>query len=343
MRTSIFLLATTLLATAALADHPAPSGVGGGSIDVLSPDTLEAGSAAVELRLTYNRPRQRSDATLAELAGQHIHAHDSDYHLNAALGLAYGVTDKLTVSAELPYIHIAGLRAGAHSHGDEGVVNSVEKLGSVAGIGDATLLAQYKLVDGPAKLSLIGGVKLPTGGTHERGDNGERLETEHQPGTGSFDPIAGASFGTEAGPLKFTVSGIYQFSGKGAQDTRLGDRAKAGIAVSHRFGPPEHHHEPAEHHHEQGAAEHKHVPAHGHQSWDAFAELTGEWEGRQKVGGEVEAHSGGRALWLTPGVRFNSAGGLSVTGAIGVPVAQHIRASHPDNKFRLTLSLGKSF
>jgi hypothetical protein len=343
MRTPIILLAATCLASPALADHAGPSGVGGGSLNVFSPDTLGEGAFAIGFRMSYLRPEQRSDELLAALAGQHVHAHNTDYNLNSSLGLAYGATHELTLSFELPYVRRDGLREGTHSHVAGQSINGVEELGTVAGIGDASFLARYKVTDNPdATFALIGGLKFPTGSTHRHSNAGERLETEHQPGTGSFDPIAGAAFATKLGAVRLTASGLYQISGKGAQHSRLGDRGQAGIALSHRFGEPEHDHEEAGEHHHGGEAHH-HAAPHGHQSVDTFVELTGEWEGRQKVDGEVEQESGGRAIWLSPGARFNAANGLSLGASVGVPVAQHIRASHPDNKYRLTISLGKSF
>jgi len=331
------------IASPALADHVGPSGVGGGSINVISPDTLDAGTAAIGLRFAYTRPEQRPDAELETLAGQHIHAHNTDYNLNGSLGIAYGLAHHLTVSLELPYVRRAGLLEGTHSHVAGQAVNGVEALGTVAGLGDASLLARYRLTDSAnAMFTLIAGLKAPTGSTHRRSEAGERLETEHQPGTGSWDLIAGASFGAKAGPLRLTASALYQFSGEGAQQTRLGDRAQAGLALSHRFGPAEHHHEAAEEHDHDGG-EHEHTARHGHQSWDAFVELTAEWEGRQRVAGEIEEASGGKAVWLTPGARFNSASGFSVALAVGAPVWQRIRASHPDNDYRVTLSIGRAF
>jgi len=135
-----------------------PSGVGsGGGMSVFSPDTLDAGHWAAGLRLTYTRPDQRSDAELEALAAQHIHAHNTDYNLNAALGVAYGVTHHLTVSAELPYVRRDDLREGEHSHVGGQAVNEVVQLGSVSGIGDMSLLAKYRLSDGEgAGFALIG-------------------------------------------------------------------------------------------------------------------------------------------------------------------------------------------
>jgi hypothetical protein len=231
MRLKYALIVLALPASPALADHAGPNGVGGGSINVISPDTLDEGAFALGARVTYVRPQQRSDAELERLAGEHIHAHNSDYNLNASLGLAYGVTHHLTVSVELPYVRRENLREGTHSHVGGEAVNGVEELGTVSGTGDSSVLARYRLVDGlDAMFTLIGGIKTPTGSTHRRSLDGERLETEHQPGTGSWDPIAGAAFGSEVGPFRFTASAIYQWSGEGAQQTRLGDRAQAGLA-----------------------------------------------------------------------------------------------------------------
>jgi hypothetical protein len=338
-------IGVTLLAFAspALADHMGPSAVGsGGGMSVFSPDTLDAGHGSVGVRLTYTRPEQRSDAELEELAGQHIHAHNTDYNLNASLGVAYGVTHHLTVSAELPYVRRDDLREGTHDHVEGVAVNGVERLGSVAGVGDVNLLAKYRLTEGEgAGFALIGGLKLPTGSTHRRSTDGERLETEHQPGTGSWDPLFGASASAGLGAVRLTASALYQLSTNSAQQTRLGDRLQGGVALSHRFGPAPHAHAVSRNHHHGDELDEHSEPAHS--SWDAFVELAGEWEGRQKVAGEVEQASGGSWVYVAPGVRFNAASGWSAGAAIAVPLWQDIRASHPDNRFRLTLSVGRGF
>ena len=104
-----------LAAGPALADHMGPSGFGsGGGMSVFSPDTLDGGHWAAGLRLTYTRPGQRSDATLEALAARHIHAHNTDYNFNASVGIAYGVSHHLTISAELPYVRRDDLREGEH-------------------------------------------------------------------------------------------------------------------------------------------------------------------------------------------------------------------------------------
>ncbi|HYG26532.1 MAG TPA: transporter [Caulobacteraceae bacterium] len=315
-------------ATPALADHPAPTDAGGAAgMHVASPDTLEQGAIGAGVRVSLTLPDKRSDAMLEALAGAHVHAHDSDYTLNAALGVSYGLTDRLTISAELPYRRMDSLRAGEHSHHGGGVSNEVVQLGSVSGLGDLRLMAKFRVAEG---LALIGGVKAPTGETDKESADGELLETEHQPGSGSWDPIAGAAFATDFGALTFTAGGLYQFSGEGDQDTELGDRAQVGVALSRHFGPEDHHDEEG-------------VEPHGHASWDAFGELTYEWEDRQAIARVEQEESGGKVLWLSPGARYTTAGGTSLAGSISFPVWQDIGPSHPESRIRLSLSVGRLF
>src|SRR5689334_21101837 len=146
MRKIFIGAALVALGSPAVADHLGPSGFGsGGGMSVFTPDTLDAGHWSGGIRVTYTRPEQRSDAELEALAAEHIHAHNTDYNLNASAGVAYGINHHLTVSAELPYVRRDQLREGTHDNVGGVAVNGVEQLGSVAGIGDMNILAKYRL------------------------------------------------------------------------------------------------------------------------------------------------------------------------------------------------------
>lgn len=323
-----------LCGTAALADHGAGDSFASssGSPEVVGPDTLAVGGAAFELGALLALPQDRSDAELEALAARHVHAHTSDYVLTARLGAAYGVTDRLSVSASLPLVHREALREGEHGHAGGMAHNEVVQLGDVTGIGDLVVNAKYRVTSGAGvQAALIGGLKLPTGRTGVTSLEGERLETEHQPGSGSWDPIAGASLGFASGADRFDASVLYHVSTRGAQDTRLGDRLRAGAALAHRFGPGDHH--------DGGEG----GEAHGHAAWDVFAALAYEWEGQQRVGAEREEDSGGEVLWLAPGARHVTAGGLAFAASLAVPLWQDIGLSHPENRLRLNLSAARSF
>ena len=139
------------------------------------------------------RPDRRSNAALEALASGGIDAHNTDYNLNAAIGAAYGITYQLTISAELPYVRRDHLREAE-------TIDETVDLGNVSGaLVDLSILAKYRLFHNESSgVALIGGIKLPTGSTHQRSRDGERLETERRPGTGSWDPIFGASLGDQS-------------------------------------------------------------------------------------------------------------------------------------------------
>jgi hypothetical protein len=323
------------LSAPALADH---AGVGSGlsrSGPVVTIDTgaLPAGTVAGSLSATYTDPHAYSDAELTALAAGHVHAHTTDYNLVANATLAYGVTGHFTVAARLPYVRRNDLREGAHSHTGGVTTSSVEELGSISGIGDLTLLGQYLFAHDHHQgwgVSAIGGLKLPTGATHRRAPDGERLETEHQPGTGSWDPIVGLAASKAWGPVSLHGSALWQISTRGAQDTEMGNRLNLDTALVYAFGAHEH-------------AEHGGMADHHPGGLAAMIEANYEREGKQRIAGATEEDSGAEALYLSPGVRYIGAGGWSAAVSAGIPVWQDVGASHSDTALRLIAQVGTRF
>jgi hypothetical protein len=68
-------------------------------------------------------------------------------------------------------------------------------------------------------VSLIGGLEFPTS-TIEYDEDGVPLPLEFQAGTGSWDPIAGASYGLFMDPWSLFVSSIAIFPTRGIADTK---------------------------------------------------------------------------------------------------------------------------
>src|SRR5215218_7222948 len=64
---------------------------------------------------------------------------------------------------------------------------------------------------------------------------GERFETEFQPGSGSYDPLAGLALSQRLGRWSFDTNVLYVFANKGAQRTNLGDRFQYNGALSYRL------------------------------------------------------------------------------------------------------------
>ena len=242
------------------------------------------------------------------------------------------------VSAHLPFIRRNELRAGEHSHSGGAVSNTVEQLGSVSGVGDLSLVAQYQLAHDHAAgwfVGLLAGLKVPTGSAHRTDPSGERLETEHQPGTGSWDPLFGLAASKRWGNWAVHGSALYQLSTQGAQATELGDRMNLSLAVIYNLPNG-----PAEHAHDAGAEHHGHAPE---PQWGVMLEATHEWEGRQTIAGLVETDSGSQVMRLSPGVRYTAPQGWSAGISAGFPLWQDVGVSHPENSFRVTATVGTSF
>ena len=223
-----------LFGAPAYAHHP--SGVsstgGAGPINTISATTLEQGQSAAAIFFEIVRMNPFSDAELTA-PGTH-HPHSLDAILAPSLSYAYGVTKDLTVSARLPYLQRTDIREG-HVHGG---VPEVEDLGNSSGIGDLTLLGQYRFFNNRAsrfEAALLLGVKAPTGKTDNMTDTGERFETEFQPGSGSWDGLFGVAVTQRFGAWSFDSNVLYVLATKGAQQTDLGDRFQYNAAVSYRL------------------------------------------------------------------------------------------------------------
>jgi len=191
----------------AFADHPTV----GFSADVSGPvitipaTTLPAGSGAVTLRAEYVKFRAFSDSELARLAVQGIEAHSVDYLLTPSVGVGYGLTDDLTIGLRLPYL----LRTDIKSGHDEGGEVAIDSHGDSNGIGDLIFLGQYRFLnDQPNSLecALLLGIKTPTGSTGVKDRNGILFEAEHQPGSGSWDPLLGIAASKRVGAISFDAN-----------------------------------------------------------------------------------------------------------------------------------------
>jgi len=324
------------------ADHPSLSfgAATAGPITTIPAVTLPRGTKSFGVQVEYVKSKQFSDQQLLDLDAQGIDAHSSGYLVSTSLGFGYGVTDDFTVGVQLPFVERAGLRAVE--------AGTVESLGNSKGLGDVTVLGKYRAINSANnayQAALLFGVKARTGETNKRNQAGALFSTEHQPGSGSWDPLLGAAASKAMGKTSLDASVLYAFAGNGAQDTRLGDRLHYNMAMSFRVAGPEEAHA---HHHDkhdkrpyvkgEGVAPHAHDAA-----WDLIMELNGEWQGKQKTAGVTEQNSGGTLVYFSPGVRLSTGSNWAANLSVGVPVIQHLRASHADTDYRVLAGFSMSF
>jgi hypothetical protein len=355
--TALAALAALVLVPPAFAHHP--SGVsstgGAGPIATISASTLEEGGSAAAVFFEMVKIDAFSDAQLKTFAGQHIHVHSLDAILAPTLVYAYGVTNDLTVIARLPFLIRQDIREGHHSHGAGG--NSVDERRDAAGIGDATLLGQYRFFNNKAtrtEAALLVGVKAPTGRTDVYDSAGERFEAEFQPGSGSWDGLFGLALTQRSGAWSFDANVLYQLVTKGALETDLGDRFLYNAAVSYRLtsGPaapagrmnlgalPE----PMYHGGPKGSPKPKHEePAQPPgPSVDLVLEINGEWHDHQVEAGVKDPNSGGNVIYLSPGLRV-SHGNWSGFASVGLPIVNNLYGIQAEPDWRLLTGVAVSF
>jgi hypothetical protein len=211
------------------------------------------------------------------------------------------INDRVSVVATLPFLE----REHHHWLRHTPVYNPLFlDVWNYQGLGDLSVVGRYDVRRGAAGtgLSLLGGLKLPTGRRHvpdETRDNfgyESTLEPSVRPGTGSTDWIVGAS-GSRALPwrraLPLAASVLAKFNTRGTDNFRVGNELQVGLAGG----------------------------------WAPIARLTllGQVN-YSRHGSDVSAdpseaaHTGMRSLYLTPGVSVNVAGGVSLYGLYQVRV-----------------------
>ena len=147
---------------AALAHHAGGIGntQGAGPINPITALTLEQGLSVAGISVDYTRLDGLGDQTLLQ-AGEGVH--DLRTIQSYALGLAYGLTNDLMLAFHLPFVRRTGIREA------EGGPPEVEDHGEAEGLGDLSILGQYRFFrQGGLEAAALLGVKTPTGSTHER-------------------------------------------------------------------------------------------------------------------------------------------------------------------------------
>ncbi|MGE5179708.1 MAG: hypothetical protein ACM3PF_11480 [Bacteroidota bacterium] len=323
---AVFLGLILVLAPApARADHPSVglgSGVAGPIITIPA-STLPAGKWAASARVEWISFRTFSDSQLVRFAENGIEAHSTASVASPSLSVAYGVTRTFTLGARLPYVARRDVREG-HL---EGTIGEVHHHGDSRGVGDLTVMGEFLVWEQErAKIAVITGVKAPTGRTTAGG--ADRLETEHQPGSGSWDWLEGICWSGQVGFGSIDANMLTTFASQGAQETNLGTLFTYNASISAKVA---------------GGHTHSHGPgAEGGVGADLILELNGEARTRQKIAGVRDPNSGGNLVYLSPGVRFGPEQ-WSASFSFGVPILQNLNGTQHETDWRILVGVGTSF
>lgn len=314
-------------------------GVAGISVDYLSLDALSDS--------VLNEATELAEA----LGAGHPDIHSLASITSPSLNFAYGITDDLLVAIRLPYVKRRGIREAHEDEGDEHegedagdeqLEASANDRGSSSGLGDLTVLGQWRIlndVTNGTQMAVLGGFKAPTGETNQRDREGERFDAEFQPGSGSWDGLFGAAFTQRIGAWSFDTSVLYTLVTEGVLDTDLGDRLNYGIALTYRISGSAHH-DDAAHAGPPHGSDHTH--AHSGPNVDLILELNGEWSDNEETSGARDPNSGGNTLYLSPGVRL-SQDRWSAFASVGVPVMADFNGTQPEPDLRVITGVSVGF
>lgn len=338
-------------AQAVRADHPSVTfgGVGAGPISTFSGATLPQGSSAWAFRVEDVIFDRFSDAQLLQFGAQDIHADSVNYTAGAFFSGAYGVTNNLTLMIRMPYYYQGGIRE-PERHGAD---IEVEDEGDAVGAGDILGLAMlrlFNLQDETLQISFITGVEAPTGWTSDITRQGTLFEAEHQPGSGSWDPVVGLSGSKSRDRFSVHANVLYVFTGRGIQETNLGDILNYNLAFVYRIGRQNadgqtaptfrgNHDDQAHDHHDDASHDHDHKSGHDHDksghdhehdhkkkkgcTLDLMVEFNGFWQDMNKINDSLDVNTGGNLIFFAPGVRLNVREHYSAFFSVGIPMIQN--------------------
>ena len=169
--------------------------------------TEDANTLHVALSMDFNRLHTLYNVS-ESLALNNRKRRTNSYLLRGGYDFAHGVSFEVLLPFIVQHREIAQNNGGSDRQKSNGV-------------GDIVLLARKKILKNPISVDLSAGIKLPSGSTSRKNNNGLLLVNDLQPGSGSIDGIFILSTSVPIrGALDLYATINYQY--KGVDDNYLG-------------------------------------------------------------------------------------------------------------------------
>ena len=243
-----------------------------------------------------------------------------------ALQFSYSPSTSFQLALTAPFV------SRDHRHLDTGT-QELERW-RFSGFGDAVVQARTRLFIGESaphpSLWLTAGVKLPTGSVHEASDNGEDAEVTITPGTGSTDAIIGITWQSGVvrdtglgGPMGHSTLIPYfagftvRRNGRGRNDYRRGNEVQLNAGSEYPLSAALH----------------------------LLGQINTRMTSKDDVGDTDEERdlTGGRYLFLSPGLRVLFGRGSSVYAIVQFPLYQRVNGLQLTAKANYVLGMRQQF
>jgi hypothetical protein len=310
---SAFAVVLFLTCSASFADH-GKGAVGGKTI---SPRTLHEEDASIETGFRYQRSETFSDDRLLTESANGHDIHSVDWLAEFSLSGSYGVTDRLTISLSLPFEVLHGFRFVENDGVNPPAVNGAN---SIVGMGDATFLGKVSLSSDPLELAVLGGLKIPTGSTSQRDNSGDPLEPDHQPGTGSWDPMLGLAAMHQFEDFSFGGSVLFRYTTEGRHEFRPGEQLTIAFKGEYQIA---------------GLGRFPRVYG--------SLELAEQFTAMDRLNNVRNHDTGGSILTLGPGLRVRANDRVSFGISVAFPVYQGLYGVQHKERFEFLFGSGVDF
>jgi hypothetical protein len=260
---------------------------------------LAAPGSAFDVHYEYLDQDQPMSGGDKVAVGQIPHHHDEvatvNRNLVATYSRGFGNGWGVTVSAPV------GDRDHRHVHNHDG--EQIGETWSFTELGDVRVVGRYQLAAGgdllnPTDSGVTFGLKLPTGRFTVANDDGERAERSLQPGTGTTDLVLGAYHHQRrnASDAAWFVQTQYQHALDSRDGYKPGAQFSADAGVRKGFGP----------------------------RFGALVQLNFVHKRADSGSAAEPADSGGRYLFLSPGLSYAVNSRLQVYGFVQQPLVRHV-------------------
>lgn len=225
--------------------------------------------------------------------------------LITSIGVRYGISDNVTVSAILPYAFLYTAK------------------GQDMGLGDLILLGTFNVLKkNNFNLALRAGVELPTG--IQKGASFDN--TTVVIGSGSVDPMAGIALSKRWDKVLLQGDGLFKYTTRGFEKTNFGNLSIQNIALSYMV---------------VGGAQDS-IVSKQQLAWSVSAGYYGEWLDKIKVDTETDENTGYYLGYATLGTSLTYRS-VSIPVTFSYPVIQAMNSSQSDSGYRLRVGVQKMF
>ncbi len=231
--------------------------------------------------------------------------------LIGSLGVRYGVNNKITISALVPYVFL-------HTNS-----------GNDKGLGDLDFMGTFNIYSKNSfNFAVQVGIELPTGIQKNSNFDNSTVVV----GSGSYDPILGVLFSKHWDKMTVVGNVLYKHTTKGFQDNYYGSIAIQNLSLSYKL--------------KEGGRlcplDEKDESKSANLGWNIFGGYYGEWLDKLKEDGEVDENSGYYLGFANLGTTI-SYKKWSFPLTISAPIVNKMNGLQNDSGFRFRIGILKSF